>query len=250
MRVRALSTRLAVSAAVPSLSLSPCVSTPVLHTFRCTRSTRWTSTCTTTSRCTRTRGTLATSTAFGPLPPPRRMCVRVTARAHHTSHTPCAPTSHTAFTLCLRCVGGRVAESDVWCDCAMPRQSDLLVMLMDNGRAYLCSVTEHMTLELARVDVPIPKKRAVGSGHMVRSRAVEWCRDFVHMHARTRACGWALAFLCAYWGFRRKIGVWVAVCALVCACTSASCRSPRRGSSAWCIRCVWHRVPPHPAAAA
>jgi hypothetical protein len=40
---------------------------------------------------------------------------------------------------------------------------------MDVGVAHVCSVTEHMTLERARIDVPVPKKRAAaGSGYQVR----------------------------------------------------------------------------------
>jgi hypothetical protein len=47
------------------------------------------------------------------------------------------------------------------------RQSDLVAVVMDVGIAHVCSVTEHMTIERARIDMPIPKKRAGGAGYQV-----------------------------------------------------------------------------------
>ena len=46
-------------------------------------------------------------------------------------------------------------------------QSDVVAIVMDIGIAHVCSITEHMTLERARIDVPVPKKRAGGSGYAV-----------------------------------------------------------------------------------
>ena len=58
------------------------------------------------------------------------------------------------------------------CICGDP-QSDLVAIVMDIGIAHVCSISEHMTLERARIDVPVPKKRAGGSGYQVWGRP--WC---------------------------------------------------------------------------